>query len=426
MKTLHTLRFGVASAALALAADAGSRSASNYRRKEAENTHAELVKVKNDLAEQQRQIQKFINEVGEKALTPELKAAIEKSATQGTELVEKFAALEQKLAELTTIQTAAEKAAVASIRGQLEKDPAFVKFCEERGGKFRKEFAGTLGQKALVTDGTGGAGDLVQPHRVAGIITQPNRQLTIRDLLTVIPITSNAVEFVRETGFENKAAAVAEGETKPESHLSFSLESTGVKTIAHWIQASKQILDDVPALLRYIEVRMTYGLDVKEEDELLTGDGVGANLLGFLGQATPFDTSRTETGDTPIDTVRRAMTQVTIAEYRATGVLMHPNDWETIELTKTSEGAYVWANPAGLLGPRLWGLPVILTTALEPGEFVVGAFDQACTLWEREQTVIDISTDDRDNFIKNLVTIRAEKRLALSVERPEAIVYGEF
>lgn len=277
-----------------------------------------------------------------------------------------------------------------------------------------------------LTSGAGAAGDLIVPQRQPGIVRQPDRQMTIRDLLTVGRTTSNSIEFVQETGFTNAAAPVAEGATKPESSLEFNLQSTPVRTIAHWIQASKQILQDVPALQSYIDTRMRFGLMIVEEDQILSGDGTGQNLLGLIPQATPFDTGRVRPGDTRIDIVRRAMTQVRLAEYRADAIVLHPSDWEEIELTKTDEGAYVWANPRGLLGPTLWGLPVIDTTAVEEGEFLVGNFQMAAMLWDREDAVVDISTEDRDNFIKNMVTIRAEERLALEVSRPEALIYGDF
>lgn len=422
MKTLNMLRFGVAAAAMACAVDGGAAvDASKFRRKEAEDVHKELRGLKTEMAEQQKSIQKFLDDAASRSLTAEEKAALSALAKDGVGVVEKMAALEQKLAELTNLTTAAQKSAALTIRDQLKDDAGFKSFLETRG-KFRKEFA----SKAVTLDGTGGGGDLAVPFRRPGIITAPNRQLTIRDILTVIPTSNGSIEYVKETGFENKAKAVAEGAQKPESNLSFALETAPVRTIAHWIQASKQILDDVPALLAYIEARMIYGLDVVEEEQLLSGDGTGANITGFLSQATPYDTGRTQPDDTRIDIVRRSMTQVRLAEYRADAIILHPDDWEQIELTKTDDGGYVWGNPSGLLGPRLWGLPVIESTALEPGEFVVGAFGLAATLWDRETTVIDLSTDDRDNFIKNMLTIRAEKRIALTVERPEALVYGEF
>ncbi len=277
-----------------------------------------------------------------------------------------------------------------------------------------------------LSTGDGGAGDLIIPQRVPGIIRQPDRAMTIRDLLSVGRTSSNAIEFVQETGFTNNAAPVAEGAQKPESSIDFQLQTSPVRTIAHWIQASKQVLADVPMLQSYIDTRLRFGLELVEEEQILAGDGTGQNLLGLIPQATPFDEARRKVGDTRIDIVRRAMTQVRLAEYRADAIVLHPSDWEEIELTKDGEDRYIWANPRGLLGPTLWGLPVVDTTAVEEGEFLVGAFRLSSQIWDREDATVDISTEDRDNFIKNMVTIRAEERLALTVYRPEALVYGDF
>jgi HK97 family phage major capsid protein len=191
--------------------------------------------------------------------------------------------------------------------------------------------------------------------------------------------------------------------------------------------ASVQILADVPQLQSFIDTRLRIGLAIEEEDQLLSGDGTGQNLLGLIPQATDFDTTRKHVGDTRIDIVRRAMTQLELAIYSATAVVMHPTDWEEIELTKESgTGAYVWANPRGLLQPTLWGLPVVTSTALTEGEFLIGAFDVAAQIWDRQQATIDVSTEDSDNFRRNLVTIRGEERIALTVYRPESFIYGDF
>lgn len=274
--------------------------------------------------------------------------------------------------------------------------------------------------------GQGAAGEIIVPQRIPGWVFPANRILTIRDLLPQGRTTSNAVDFVQETGFTNSAAPVAEGALKPESSLEFTLRTAPVRTIAHWLQASKQVLDDIPQLESYINTRLTYGLKLVEEEQLLAGDGTGQNLLGLIPQATPFDTSRRKPGDTRIDIVRRAMTQLRLSQYQPDAVVLHPTDWEDIELQKNTQGTYIWANPRGLLGPTLWGLPVVESTSLAPGEFLVGAFKIAAQIWDRDDVQIDISTEDRDNFIRNMVTIRVEERLALVVYRPESFIFGDF
>lgn len=354
-------------------------------------------------------------------ISEETKAALTEQAKAAEGVAARMGELEQIVAKLKDAGLGGH-AQRESLGKEVVENEKVKAFLESGGGKVR------VGVKAItsLSSGDGGAGDLIVPQRVPGIIRQPDRMMTIRDLLSVGRTTSNSIEFVQETGFTNNAAPVAEGAQKPESSIEFTLQTSPVRTIAHWMQASKQVLSDVPALQSYIDTRLRFGLELVEEDQILAGDGTGQNLLGIIPQATPFDDARRRVGDTRIDIVRRAMTQVRLAEYRADAIVLHPSDWEEIELTKDADQRYIWANPRGLLGPTLWGLPVIDTTAVEEGEFLVGNFRMAAQIWDREDANVEISTEDRDNFIKNMVTIRAEERLALTVYRPEAIIYGDF
>ena len=383
--------------------------------------------LKHDLKEQHDEVRRWTEKAAESIektgkIADEVKSGLEEASKKGEALAAKFGELEQLVAKLSANENSGPR--YRSLGKEVTEDEKFQAWLKDGGDKSRIR----VGVKAItsLTSGDGAAGDLIVPQRQPGIMRQPDRQMTIRNLLTVGRTTSNSIEYVQETGFTNNAAPVAEGAQKPESSLEFTLQSTPVRTIAHWIQASKQILQDVPALQSYIDTRMRFGLEIEEETQILSGDGTGQNLLGLIPQATPYDVSRTKAGDTRIDIVRRAMTQVRLAEYRADAIVLHPSDWEEIELTKTDEGAYIWANPRGLLGPTLWGLPVIDTTAVEEGEFLVGNFQMAAMLWDREDAVVDISTEDRDDFIKNMVTIRAEERLGLEVSRPEALISGDF
>lgn len=350
------------------------------------------------------------------------KTKLTKAAETGVELQNRLAAIEQKIAGLRT--DSGYKPPETAGRKFIENEK--VKAALAEGSKFSGKIKVVTNTVTSLTSGDGGAGDLIIPQRVQGIITPPNRKLRIRDLLSKGRTSSNSVEFVRESGFTNMAAMVAEGAAKPESSLSFELDAAPVRTLAHWLRATKQVLDDIPQLQSYIDTRLRYGLELVEENQLLAGDGTGSNILGLIPQATAFDRNRLKVGDTRIDVIRRAMTQLRIAEYSATAIVMHPTDWEEIELTKDSTGAYIWANPRGLVGPTLWGLPVLDSTALSEGEFLIGAFDVAAQLWDREDATVEVSTEDQDNFIKNLVTIRAEERLALTVYRPESFLYGDF
>ena len=277
------------------------------------------------------------------------------------------------------------------------------------------------------TTGTGAAGSLIRPDRRPEIIAPAQRLLTIRNLLLPGRTASNVVEYVKETGYQNMAAPVAEGALKPQSDIKFDLVQTTVKTLAHWILASKQVLADVPLLQSYVELRMTIGLAQVEEAQLLGGDGTGQNLLGLIPQATPYAfATYSKEGDTKLDRIRRAILQVRVAEYRASGLVLNPIDWADIQTIKDSQGRYLWSDPVVNNGNNIWGLPVVDTTAIAPGKFLCGAFNIAAQIFDREDASVEVSNEDADNFRRNLVTILVEERLALAVSRPESFIYGDL
>ncbi|MGY1490728.1 phage major capsid protein [Methylobacillus pratensis] len=270
------------------------------------------------------------------------------------------------------------------------------------------------------------AGDGVAPDRLPGIVSLAQRRLTVRDLITPGRTESNAIQYLKETGFTNSAAPQAEGVKKAESDITFDLVNANVITLAHFVKASKQILDDFAQLQSYIDGRLRYGLALVEENQLLKGSGVGNNLNGIYTQATAYAAPIVVADPTRIDVLRLALLQAELAEFPATGIVLHPSDWAAIELTKDDNGAYIFANPQSLAAPGLWGRPVVATQAMTVDTFLVGAFQVGAQVFDREQANVVIATQNEDDFVKNMITIRAEERLALAVYRPEAFVKGDI
>lgn len=358
-------------------------------------------------------------------ISNDLKAQLKTHVDNSAAMQGRLAGLEQALAALKTTGDPQARKSLGKLVIENKEVQTFLAQGIGARGHVRMEIKNAI--QEFISGGSGtGANEIIIPQRIPGWVAPPNRTLRVRNLLQTGRTTSNAVDFVQETGFTNNAAPVAEGDTKPESSLEFTLHTAPVRTIAHWVQASKQVLEDIPQLESYIDTRLRYGLALVEEEQLLSGDGTGHNLLGLIPQATPFDLARRKVGDTRMDIVRRAMTQLRISEYQPDAIVMHPTDWEDIELTKNNFGQYIRANPGSLLPATLWGLPVLDSTSLAPGEFMVGAFGMAAQIWDRSDATVEISTEDRDNFIKNMVTIRAEERLALVVYRPESFIFGDF
>ncbi|WP_207765927.1 phage major capsid protein [Solimonas fluminis] len=354
-------------------------------------------------------------------MSAETKAKVDellvKQAEQQNEFSARIAELEQK----SVRRGSGEPAQAKSVGEQFVEHADFKAAAENFDGKSKIR----VGMKS-VTSLPNSGGALVRPDRIATPVMLPDRRLTVVDLLTPGRTSSNLVEYVRETGFVNNANVVSEGARKPESNITFELDDAKVRTIAHWIKASRQILSDAPGLASMIDGRLRYGLDFKKELQVLKGSGVGENLHGIIPQASAFTPAFTPMLQTRIDILRLSLLQAELAEYPATGIVLHPTDWAQIELTKTTEGAYVFANPVALAGPVMWGRPVVATQAMDLGEFLTGAFRLGAQYFDREQAAILVATENEDDFVKNLITILAEERGTLAVYRPEAFNTGDF
>jgi HK97 family phage major capsid protein len=279
---------------------------------------------------------------------------------------------------------------------------------------------GTWGSTASVTN------SLVVPDRQIGTLPLPMRPLTIRDLVSPGQTTSNAIEWAIQTTRTNNAAVVAENALKPSSNYVWDLRSYPVRTLAHLVKASRQILDDAPGLQSTIDAEMRYGLAYAEEVEMLNGDGTGAHLLGIIPQAASYSAAFSLTGETAIDRIRLAMLQGVLALFPVSGIVLHPTDWTKVETLKDATGRYLIGDPQGQITPRLWGLPVVSSLAMTAGTFLVGAFKMGAQVFDRLNVEVLISTENNDDFEKNMVTIRCEERLAFIVKRPTAFVTGNL
>lgn len=280
-------------------------------------------------------------------------------------------------------------------------------------------------RNALLSAGV--AQGVVEPQRLPGIDQMPKQRLFIRDLIAPGRTTSPAIFWVQQTGFTNNAAVVPEGTKKPESAIAFATKITPVVTIAHLFKASKQILDDFAQLQSMVDAELRYGLRYVEEQEFLFGAGGAGNIEGIVPQASAFAPAFAPERRTKIDDLRLAVLQAQLARLPVDGFVLHSVDWAEIELTKTADGAYLMANPAQILGPTIWGKPVVETEEPEfLGEFLAGAFRTGAQIFDREDANVVIATTNNDDFEKNMITIRCEERTALAVKRPEAFVTGPF
>jgi HK97 family phage major capsid protein len=285
------------------------------------------------------------------------------------------------------------------------------------------ELEGGIRAATLTTDGASG-GDLIVPNYQSGITQILFQRLTVSDLLASGTTDGPTIYYMKETTAANAAATVAEGAAKPESTLVFDAVTDSLKKIATWLPVSDEMLDDVPQIRSYIDQRLRFFVEQQEEAQLLNGDGTGTNLTG-LRNRTGLATDVARGTDSNADAIfKQMMAIMTTAFVMPDAVVVHPTNWQAIALSKDSNGAYLGNGPFNSpLVPRLWGLPVVVTTAITANVALVGAYKMGAQVFRKGGISVDVSNSHSDYFIKNLTAIRAEERVALAVYRPGA--FGE-
>lgn len=374
-------------------------------------------------------------------------ADIEKYTNAYTDIQKAQEELKQKHAELEAKQKDIERFGVngqaqeyKSIGERFIESTQFEEMKKNRWDVSRKFEVGTFPFEAkdFLSSTTGAT--LVDPQRVSGITQIPNIPLTVRTLLPVGRTSSNTIEYVRETSFTNNAgpqfspsppSIFFDGAKKPKSDINWSLITSPVRTIAHYMKASRQILDDAPMLQSEINNRLLYGLAIEEEEELLLGDGTNGNLLGIVPSATAYNTALNATSDTKIDKLAHAILQVMLNRFMPTAIVVAPKDWHDIQLIKTEEGAvnkgsYVFSNPANATEPRLWGYRVLPSLSMTAATFLVGNFATGAQIFDRMAATVEVARQNEDDFVRNMVSILAEERIALAVYATGAFVTGAY
>ncbi|MEU1496060.1 phage major capsid protein [Streptomyces sp. NPDC005732] len=301
-----------------------------------------------------------------------------------------------------------------------------------------------VGFKSLVTGGSDTSGGALVTNDFRGLqvgLDVFQRPLRLRDVVTPGTTTSDTVEYVRVTSVTNNAAPVAEatssaaptapggagalvnnanGGYKPESGVALAKITAAVKTIAHWMPATKRALSDAAQVRTLIDAFLMYGLEEELEDQMIQGDNTGENFEGLSNvsgtQSQAWDTDL-------LTTARKAKTKVrTVGRSVANAYLLNPLDLEAFDLLQDNERRYYFGGPASAgTAQTLWGLPVVETEAVPQGVGYVGDFRKAI-LWDREQATIQVTDSHLDFFVRNLVAILAEMRAAFGVIQPSAFV----
>ena len=379
-------------------------------------------------------IEKYQGQLDEsKSAANEVRDEVKSLAEQHSELVKHSESLAAKFQEF-------EQTALTSMKGpsktadtwgkSLIDSDAYKGFLSGQQQRARVEVKNTiLGEGGSPQDPQN---ILVPEDRLAGIVPGAFRELTVLDFFPAGATGSNQIQYTREASWTNNAAERAEGTAKPESDLTFELVDDPVRTIAHIIKLSKQVLDDAPMLQTYVDRRLRHGIRNRLELQILRGNGTSPNISGLSasGRHTAFTPA---TGDNQFDSISKAKYAIVGADYRANVVFLNPADWGTMERLKfgASDDRYLVGDGAmlsyiqGGMTPLVWGLPVVASNNVEAGKFYV-LDSNATQLFMRSGAVVEMFEQDEDNVQKNLITVRCEMRAALATFQPDAIRYGDL
>jgi HK97 family phage major capsid protein len=264
------------------------------------------------------------------------------------------------------------------------------------------------------------AATLTEYDRQPPMVLVGQQQLTVADLLAQGQTNANTIRYVQEDTFTNAATATSEGATKPEAAWDTSEVDAPVRKIAVVSKVTDELFSDFPAMASYIDVRMRFMVAQVEETELLTGSGSAPHLRGLLN-ASGIQTQAKGADNGP-DAVFKALVKVqSVGYFPPDGIIQHPTDWQNVRLLKDANGNYIFGPPGLTAEPRMWGYPVVVTTAITLGTTLVGAFKLAAQIFYREGLRVESTNTNEDDFKTNKIAIRAEQREALAIYRPKAL-----
>jgi hypothetical protein len=389
--------------------------------------------------------------IGMSRLPAETKAFMtEPTATAAALALQQGLTTPEEIKTLGEMFTSSDEFKDMRARGRVESQPMEVK------GINNIAESGSYGVKDVYSAmNTSGTAKPFGRTQIEPMIRRQYRQFRVRDLFPSANTDAALIEYFKAEGYVggdttgNKARSIRERAAsdgvsagnavfglKPQTTLKFSSANSPVRTIAHWEAAHRNVLDDEPQLRSIIDTELMYGLRLEEDRQILKGSGANDELLGLLN--TPGIQAYTQqaaaagppaiAAEPKSDALRRAATRVLVANYQSTGFILNPFDWEDIELQKgTGDGQYMlFTNIAVGAETRVWRQPVVETIAMDEGKFLTGAFGLGAKLYDRQVANIRTAEQHADFFVRNAIVILAEERLALTVQRPEAFVYGTF
>lgn len=283
------------------------------------------------------------------------------------------------------------------------------------------------------TKGTPLTNNLETPYSVGtvggvsdqGFVEDPKVILNIENLFAHAPIADNTFLYMPLTVTGN-AGFIAEGSAKPETTFKVDAKTGQVKTIATWTKVSEQLFADKSQLINILDNNLTHAVDVTVQNQLISGDGLGENLSGIskVGNFTDYVTGA-GTATNTVDLLRNVAFKMRGANIDNLTIVLNWADWSALLGLKSTSNEYLIN---GILDPvkqTIYGIPVVLSSAMTAGKFAMGNFKMGGIVFDKTSMALEIDRTG-DDFTKNLITIRAERRLGFAVVQPKAICYGDL
>ena len=303
---------------------------------------------------------------------------------------------------------------------------------QSKGVTVELKVAGTIDEGVIpaYSGGAGLAGQLTAPQFLPGIVPLKFQPLTVADLLASGTTGASSITYVIESAFQDLTAAVLEKGVKPQLDLTLARRQDNVQKIANVAKVTDEMFQDAEQFQAYLSQRMMFGVRRLEESQLLNGSGVAPNLVGILqraGLATPVVTVTPLTAVKALEGIFNQITALRAVSFvEPDAIVIHPTDFQTIRLGKDNNLQYYGGGPFtgayGNSGPsnvsEIWGLKTVVTTAIAQGTALVGGFQECAQVFNRQGITLEMTNSNVDDFVNNLLTLRAESRFALACYRP--------
>lgn len=308
----------------------------------------------------------------------------------------------------------------------LKDSEEFKEYAKGKGSQFVMKLEKALSEGSNLVDDTTNDIQLIPPERVREIMFDPTRTVHMRDLIPVAPMEGAAVTWPKETAYSDGSGVTAENTAAGETTFTITAQGDLPEEIDAFVEMSKIMLEDFPALVGYLNTRLPGKLLEEEDDEILNGTG---NVEGLLTVATAFAAGgQTISSPQRYDVITMAAKQLRVSEYKATAILMHPTDVALMKLAKDSNGQYIFPFIFIQNGRIVVNeVPVIENTSMTSGTYLIGDYVRGCQLWQRRGIEVKFYDSAAAGDVnKNMTTVVIRERIALSCFRTSAFVYDTF